>query len=115
MRTILVFGDKTFKLTIPAEARLTFAPWSPPPRDGRGWDQEAKSGTLRIYEGAGEKSILAVFAGVRGFRDTSLDYMEEVAVQKGATIWSDDAGRYTRDSNFSEEKAWVVPELGPPE
>src|SRR5437879_8939164 len=110
MRTVLVFGDKTFKLTIPEDAKLTFAPWSPPQRDGRVWEQEARSGTLRIYQGT-EKNILAVFAGVRGFRDLSLGYAEEIAKEEGATIWKDDQAGYMRESKVSATKQWVVPEL----
>lgn len=114
MRTILVFGDKTFKVTIEDDDKLTFAPWSPPPRDGRGWEVEAKSGTLRIYRGS-EKNILAVFAGVRGFRDTSLGYAEEVAKEEGSTIWRDDEHGYVRDSKVSRKAEWVVPVLEPGE
>lgn len=115
-RTLLVFGDrdKEFRIIIPDEAKVTFAPWSPPPRDGRAWEPEAKTGTLRVYEGS-EKNILAVFSGVRGFRDTKIGYMEKVAREEGETIWRDDERGYVRDSKVSRQSEWVVPALEPPE
>lgn len=115
MRTLLVFGDrdKEFRITIPDDAKVTFAPWSPPPRDGRGWEPEAKVGTLRVYQGS-EKNILAVFSGVRGFRDTSIGYAEKVAREEGSTIWRDDERGYMRDSKVSRQAEWVVPALEPP-
>ena len=52
-RDLYVFGDTTFTLTIPDKARLTFGPWSPPPKKGENpayWHESGKSrGTLRIY------------------------------------------------------------------
>lgn len=115
-RTLLVFGDrdKEFKITIPDEAKITFAPWSPPPRDGRAWEPEAKTGTLRVYEGS-EKNILAVFSGVRSFRDTKVGYMEKIAVEKGATLWQDDQNGYTRESNVTRKSEWVLPALEGPD
>lgn len=110
MRTILVFGDKNFKIVIPDEARLTFSPWSPPPRNG-GWDNGEKAGTLRVYAGAGEKNVLACFSGVRGFRDTCLSYAEEVFRETGSAIWRDDEKGLVKDEHVSQQKGWIVPEL----
>jgi hypothetical protein len=115
-RTLLVFGDrdKEFRITIPDEAKVTFAPWSPPPRDGRAWEPEAKTGTLRVYEGS-EKNILAVFSGVRGFRDIKIGYLEKVYREEGSTVWRDDEHSYVRDSKVSRQSEWVVPALEPGE
>lgn len=50
MKTILVEGEKTFRITVPDDAAITFGgPWSPPSKDGGFRDQESKRGTLRIY------------------------------------------------------------------
>lgn len=113
-REILVFGEKTFKIKVPKDAKLTFGPWSPPPKErGGGWDHADRRGTLRVYQGT-EKNILAVFAGVSGFRDTTLEYMEEVVREEGATIWKSDEKGYMRESKSAAHREWVG-ELPPAE
>lgn len=110
-RTLLVFGDKTFKVTIPDDAKVTFAPFSPPSGRPDGWRESGKAvGTLRVYQGT-EKNILGVWSGVSGFRDLSLGYAEEVAREEGAVIWKDDEKGYTRESKVARTKEWAVPEL----
>lgn len=121
MRQLLVLGPKTFKITIPDDAKVTFGPWSPPvkrERGGRSWDEPSdKQGTLRIYSGKSEKTgnILAVFAGVHGFRDLTLGYAEEVAREEGATIWKDDEKGYMREDKVKRTKDWVEAEALPKE
>lgn len=108
-RTILVMGDKTFKIVVPDDAKLTFGPFSPPTRD-RADAYMAPGGkamgTLRVYQGT-EKNILACFSGVTGFRDLSLGYAEQVAREEGATIWRDDEKGYTRDSKVTQSREWL--------
>jgi hypothetical protein len=104
-----VFGEKTFKVTVPDDAKITFGPWSPPSRNKNGYenpDPAGKKGTLRIYRGS-EKNILAVFSGVTSFRDVSLDYSEMVAVEQGATIWKNDAKGYEREDKITRQNTWV--------
>jgi len=106
-RTLLVFGDKTFKITVPDDAKITFGPWSPPNAKADCWSDGEKRGTLRVYQG-GKENILAVFAGVTGFRDMSaISYAEEVVREEGATIWRDDEHGYMRSSSRQATKAWV--------
>jgi hypothetical protein len=108
----LVFGDKRFQITIPDDAKVTFGPWSPPKE--RGFDSnESKRGTLRVY-GRTKEDVLAVFAGVMGFRDLSIEYMEEVAVEEGATVWKSDAHGYVREEKHSMKREWETPELVEP-
>ena len=76
MRELLVFGEKTFKITVPDDAKVTFAPFSPPSRDCYR-EQRKAVGTLRIYNT--EKNILSCFSCVTGFRYSALGYAEEVA------------------------------------
>jgi hypothetical protein len=110
-RQLLVFGDKTFKIDIPDDAKITFGPFSPPSRvDGYGSRPERAIGTLRIYQGSKE-NIVALFAGVSGFRDLSLGYAEEVAKEEGATIWKSDERGYEREEKIARTKEWVAPEL----
>lgn len=108
MRTILVYSDKTFKLTVPDDAKITFGPWSPPNKEGRFGGEEARRGTLRIYQGTKE-NIVGVFSGVTGFRDLSLGYAEEVVREEGATIWKDDEHGYVRESKVAATREWTEP------
>ena len=109
-KEILVFGSKTFKVTVPDEAKITFGPWSPPSSDSKyGASDKALVGTLRIYESSAAKaSILAVFSGVSGYRDTSLAYAEEVAREEGAVIWKSDEHGYEREEKMSRKKEWLL-------
>lgn len=109
-RTLLVFGDKTFRIAVPEDAKVTFAPFSPPRSDNhRGWDSPGKAvGTLRIYKGSKE-NILACFSGVHGFRDLTLEYAEEVAREEGATIWKSDRDGYQREESVVRHRDWEDP------
>lgn len=108
-RTLLVYGDKTFKITIPDDAKVTFAPFSPPRRGYNNNDTYNPVGTLRVYKT--EKNILACFSGVHGFRDLDLNYAEEVAKEEGATIWKDDEKGYMRETKVQGVKEWTAPEI----
>lgn len=108
-RQLLVFGEKTFKITLPPDAKVTFAPFSPPSRDkGFGGNPERAVGTLRIYQGT-KDNILACFSGVRGFRDLTLNYAEEVAREEGAVLWKSDKDGYQREEKVSRASDWVEP------
>jgi hypothetical protein len=110
MRTLLVEGDKTFKIIIPEDAKITYGPWAPP-KGEKGWNQDPgnKRGTLRIYQADG-KSIIACFAGVTNFRDVSLiEYAEQVAKEEGASIWKSDREGYRREDRLVREHEWIDP------
>ncbi len=108
-KQILVFGDRTFKVTVPDGARITFGPWSPPSEKAR-YEPQPRNGTLRIYEGKkSTENIIAVFSGVSGFRDLSLDYAEEVAKEEGATIWKSDSNGYEREEKVQRSAYWDDP------
>ena len=109
MRELLVFGEKTFRITVPDDAKITFGPFSPPGRQHDHYMASGRAeGTLRIYQGSKE-NIIAVFAGVRGFRDLSLQYAEEVAKEEGATIWKSDEHGYMREDRVQRRNEWVEP------
>lgn len=111
MRQLLVFGDKTFKITVPDDAKITFGPWSPPRSTSRGFDEQRNTtGTLRIYKGT-KDNIIACFAGVTGFRDLSMEYAEEIAREEGAVIWKDDEKGYVREDKRQVTKDWIEPEI----
>jgi hypothetical protein len=110
MKQLLVFGEKTFKIQVPDDAKLTFGPWSPPPRKNSGYSDHTYNpqGTLRIYQGT-KDNIIGVFCNVTGFRDLSLEYAEQVAKEEGATIWKSDQDGYVREDKVSSKKEWVNP------
>lgn len=108
MKQLLVFGETTFKITVPDNAKITFGPWSPPIKGEFRGDREALKGTLRIYEGS-KDNILACFAGITGFRDLSLQYAEQVAKEEGAIIWKDDKDGYTREEKIKRSEDWIEP------
>lgn len=107
-KQLLVFGEKTFKITIPADAKVTFGPWSPPTKsNGFSGDRESLKGTLRVYKG-NKDNIIACFAGVTGFRDLSMQYAEQIAKEEGAVIWKDDQEGYQREEKVKRKQEWVV-------
>lgn len=108
-RELLVFGEKTFRIKIPLDAKVTFAPFSPPSREhGFGGSSERAVGTLRIYKGSKENCI-GVFTVVKGFRDLSMEYAEEVAREEGAVIWKSDKDGYQREEKVQRASDWVEP------
>lgn len=109
MREFIVQGDKTFRITVPDDAKVTFGPWSPP-KKGEYYDaQGVKTGTLRIYQGS-KDNIIACFSGVKSFRDLSIDYMEEIAKEEGTVIWKSDNEGYVRETKSSSVREWIAPE-----
>jgi hypothetical protein len=114
---LLVQGTKTFRVSIPDDAKVTFGPWSPPTGESRySPDGKSLSGTLRVYQGSKTKateSILAVFTDVRSFRDlSSIDYEEQVIIEKGSTIWESDRDGYKREEAVKRSAKWEAePEL----
>lgn len=112
MKTLLVFGEKTFRITVPANSKITFGPWSPFKGDksgGLGFSERALNGTLRIYDTS--KNVIAVFSGVTGYRDVSLNYAEQVAKEEGAVIWKSDQSGYEREDKVVRKNEWVAPQL----
>jgi hypothetical protein len=113
-KTLLVFGDKTFKITVPDDAKITFGPFSPPSKmNGYTATPERALGTLRVYQKT-KDNIIAVFSGVKGFRDLSLDYEEEVAREEGAIIWKSDKDGYQREEKVQRQRQWVDTAQLPP-
>jgi len=116
-RELLVFGTKTFKIRVPMAAKITFGPFSPPTKASVGYRTPGDNvGTLRIYDNSKER-VIAVFAGVSGYRDLALEYMEEVAVEEGARIWKSDENGYSREESVKGTRRWVepvTPELNAP-
>ena len=107
-KRLLVFGDKTFRITIPDGATITFGPWSPPKSGPERFGDEAKRGTLRIYDGPKTTAnVIAVFSGVHGFRDETMEYSEMVAREEGAALWKSDEKGYSREEHGTVEHVFV--------
>lgn len=100
--------DKKAKITIPDDAKITFAPWAPPRKNGFARDVHELQGTLRIYQGT-KDNIIGCFAPVFSFRDLTMGYAEQVAKEEGATIWKDDEKGYVREHKVSVQREWVDP------
>lgn len=109
MKTILVQGDKKFKIEVPDDVKITFGPWSPGKKDKSGpyevSNNVSNGGTLRVYDATG--NILCCFAHVTSFRDLSLNYSELVVVEEGATIWNNDQDGYKREHKQAARHEWV--------
>jgi hypothetical protein len=76
-RILVVWGDKDFQVEVPDDAKCTFGPFSPPSSTAKSYGGDRNRGTLRIYKGSKTtENVIAVFSGVEGFRDASLDYIE---------------------------------------
>lgn len=113
MRELLVIADKTFKIKVKDDAKITFGPWSPKGDDNERYSGgvSQRNGTLRIYEGT---NVIAVFSGVKSYRDLSLDYSEKIAVEQGATMWRNDERGYERTANTSGRAEWIDDPAKPP-
>ena len=100
-------GRCRYTIEIPDDAKITFGPFSPPSRDIGNWAQSGKAvGTLRIYKGT-KDNIVALFSGVSGFRDLTLEYSEMVAKEEGAAIWNSDQHGYVREEKVQRRNEWV--------
>jgi hypothetical protein len=116
-RTILVSrsgSEPDFMIRIPINAKTTFAPFSPPSRDGYARTPDQLAGTLRIYRT--EKDIIAVFSQVTGFRDIDMEYTEKVTtITREETVWKNDKGEFETTAKARREEEWLeddVPQLG---
>jgi ATP/maltotriose-dependent transcriptional regulator MalT len=89
--------DGRFKLTIPADAKVTFSSVNPSSRD---YDK-----ALRIY--INEKQQLACFVNVQWFRDLSLTVEREVVSESGESSWSTDDGVVESKKRVSRKVAFV--------
>jgi hypothetical protein len=104
-RTILVFADKEFRITVEDDDKLTFGPWTPPKEGARFENDGGKRGTLRVYRG-NKENIIGVFSGVTSFREESLDYEEKIAVEEGSSVWKSDQHGYERKEAVNRKSRW---------
>lgn len=109
-RVLIVKAQKTFRITVPDEAKITFGPWSPQTESSKYASDKALVGTLRVYANDGAKaSVLAVFSGVTEYRDTSIEYEERIVVEEGSTVWNSDRTGYKREEKVKRDESWALP------
>jgi hypothetical protein len=104
-------GKPPFRITVPKASRVTFGPWSPQTGatpEGARYSDRALVGTLRVYAPGPKTSdnVLAVFSGVAGFRDLSIEYAEQVAVEVGSIMWNSDKRGYSREVKVTRDEQW---------
>lgn len=108
-RTLLVEGEKTFKIDIPDDAKITFGPFAPPSAKDSKYGSssgERSRGTLRIYRGT-KDNIIGCFSPVSSFREiTAINYSEQVAKEEGAVLWKSDANGYEREEKVKRTEEW---------
>lgn len=77
--------DKEKRVTLPVGARLTFGPTIP---YGKGQSYDASHGySLRIYEGKGQDTLVAVICDVRTFWDIDIHIDTLILKREGKTAW----------------------------
>jgi hypothetical protein len=115
-RKLIVFGQKTFRITIPDDSKVTFGPWSPPDAGAKYATDKALIGTLRVYKGTKTtENILCVFSGVTGFREDTLNYEELVTKEEGALIWKSDEKGFIREEKVQRTEAWNPKQITEPD
>jgi len=98
-RTLLVKDDSgTFRLTVPADARITFGPMM-----AKGYGDRL---TLRIYEK--ETRQLAAFVGVETFRDLGLPLERLVITESGESSWNIDEDGEAHTHKVKRNKKFVA-------
>lgn len=111
-RTLLlntVEGD--IRITVPAGGRVTFGPTIPYQRKP-GYATEAQGYSLRVYETPKNDSLIAVFGGVKSFRDIALPHMKLVIREAGKSIWKSDEEGYKVETEVNRAKEWTQLEDG---
>lgn len=106
-RQLLVSTTKgEYKITIPAEAKLTFGPAIPYAGKDRGYGAHVSEYALRIYIGTKE-NLVAVFTGVIEFRDLNMEISKKVTSEAGKTLWKSDEGGYEVTSSAKKRSRFV--------
>lgn len=102
-------NGKEKKIVVPKEAKLTFGPGIPGPRtiNQGSFTSNDREYCLRVYVGDKESGLIAVFAGIREFRDLSIACDEMVIREAGNTVWRNDETGYKHETNVNYERVMV--------
>lgn len=106
-RTLLCLGKEgEFKITLPEGARVTFGPNVPfTPKNG--YVDHDRGYSLRVYEGKGNDTLIAVFSNVASFRDITLPHAKLVVREAGKSMWKSDENGYEVSESVSRESAFI--------
>lgn len=108
-REILVYlnnGEKLLVGDIPANAKITFGKLQPGERDGYG---SGGGNALRIYTTTNNQ--LAVFCGVKSFRDLSLTVKEQKVTRKlRSDVQAGPNGTF-KDEDYEQTYEWETVEV----
>lgn len=106
-KTLLVKqSDNTeFKITLPPGSRITFGPTIPAKQKSGYMNEHGYS--LRVYEGKGNDTLIAVFCDVRTFRDVTLPMAKLVVREGGNELWKSDESGYEVSKKVHQERSFV--------
>lgn len=93
---------KERRIIVPKYAKVTFCPGIPGGRKTYGDNEYA----IRVY-GRTKEDLLAVIAGVREFRESTIDSQTLVTREAGTTVWKSDENGYKQETNVSYERIVV--------
>lgn len=100
--------DGEFRITIPAGARVTFGPTVPYEKKGNSYEPGGPRGySLRVYQNSKNDSLMAVFGGVRSFRDTSIPHAKLIVREAGTTVWKSDEEGFKVENEVKKSEHWV--------
>ena len=91
-----------FRIDIPEDWKVTYAPVSPAGAKGYGGDPTL---ALRVYEN--DTKQRAIFTNVRSFRDLSIPVQRLEVKKKGSDSWEADRNGSKSSSETVIERRWV--------
>lgn len=108
-RTLLLqTTDGDFRITLPPGARVTFGPTVP--YEKKDYSNSQHPGySLRVYENVKNDSLIAVFGGVKSFRDTSIPHAKLIIREAGKSVWKSDEEGYKVETEVNKSEHWVEP------
>lgn len=108
--------DGTVRVTIPPGSRVTFGPTIPYAQKSQSYGESRDRGySLRVYETKSNDSLIAVFSGVRSFRDTAIPHHKLLIQEAGKKVWKSDETGYKVENEVTTNRQWVDfnnPQLG---
>jgi hypothetical protein len=105
---ILVDSEGEKRITLPAGARITFAPNVPGGRGKNNYGEIRPEGySIRVYETKTNDSLCAVFTNVNHFRDVTIPVSKLIVREEGKTLWKDDENGYEVSTSVKKEKTLV--------
>lgn len=99
-------GEK--KVTLPAGARITFAPNVPGGHGRNGYGEVKPEGySIRVYETRTNDSLCAVFTNVHWFRDVEIPVSKLVIREEGKSLWKSDEDGYEVNQSVKKTRTLV--------